>query len=78
MFKIMVHFNSKYESINQFAIGYMINPPLNYNNVFREQVEKCLSDTFHERTMETVKYFPRKNNTCVMSLTFFIKLMNLY
>ena len=38
--KIMVHFYSTYETINQFAIGYMINPSLNCNKVYREQVEK--------------------------------------
>ena len=51
MSKIMVHCYSIDESINQFAIGYMINPPLQFNKVFREKVERCLSATFHEDTM---------------------------
>ena len=29
------------ETINQFESGYMINPSLKFNNVFRIQVEKC-------------------------------------
>ena len=33
--KLMVHCYSTDESINQFAIGYMINPELNCNQVFR-------------------------------------------
>ena len=48
----------------------MINPLLNCNRVFRQQVEECLSFTFHSRIMETIKYCLRKNNTCVMALIF--------
>ena len=35
----MVHCYSTDETINQFVIGYMINPSLNCNKVFRIQVE---------------------------------------
>ena len=56
------------ESINPFAIGYMINPSLNCNKVFRVQVEKFLSISFHKKAMETNKDFHRKKNTCVMAL----------
>ena len=38
--KIMVHCYTTDETINQFAIGYMINPSLNCNKVFGIQVEK--------------------------------------
>ena len=37
--KIMVHCYSTDKIINQFAIGYMINPSLNHDKVFIEQVE---------------------------------------
>ena len=47
MSKIMIHFYSTDENINQFAIGYMINPSLNCNKLFRQQVEKLLSVLFH-------------------------------
>ena len=40
MYKIMVKCYSTDETINQFVIGYMINPSLNCNKVFRIQVEK--------------------------------------
>ena len=43
----MAHCYSMDESMNQFAICYMINPSLNFNKVFREQVEICLSATFN-------------------------------
>ena len=57
MTKIMVHCYSADESIDQISIGYMVNPSLNCNRVFREQVEKCLSVSFHKNTMETIRNF---------------------
>ena len=56
MSKIMVYWYSTDESINQFPISYMINTSLKCNKVFMEQVEKCLSVSFHENTMEIIKY----------------------
>ena len=58
MSKRMVHCYTRYETINQFAIGYMIAPSL----------QKFLSILFDAGTMETIKYFMRQNNTCVMAL----------
>ena len=37
----MVHCYSTDKTINKFAIGYMINPSLNFKNVFRIQVENA-------------------------------------
>ena len=66
--RIMVHYYSTDETINQFAIGCIINPSLNCNKVLRIQVGKCLSLSFAARTMETIKDCLRKINTCVMAL----------
>ena len=71
IYKRMVHFYSIDESIHKFSIGYMINLSHHFNKVFKEQVEKCLSAKFHLKTMETIKYFLRNNNTCVMALIMF-------
>ena len=38
--KIMVHCYTTDETIHRFAISYMINPSLQFSNVFRTQVEK--------------------------------------
>ena len=38
--KIMVHIYTTSKTINTFAIGYMINPSLKFNNASRTQVEK--------------------------------------
>ena len=43
MFKILVYLYTTDECINQFPIGYMINPTLHVNMVFREQVENLKS-----------------------------------
>ena len=34
------------ERINDFLIGYMINPTLNITKIFIEQVNKCMKTTF--------------------------------
>ena len=49
------------ETINPFLIGYMINPSLNCNKLFRLQVEKYLSSTFHSSTMKIIRYFLKNN-----------------
>ena len=71
----MVHLYYLDDSINLFAIGYMINPSLQVNNVFREQVEKFLNDTFHKKTMETKRYGLKKKNTCFIAQIVFKKIM---
>ena len=53
--------------MNQFSIGYIINPSLNCNKAFRVQVEKCLSVSFHSRTIKK-RDCTKNNNTCVMTL----------
>ena len=52
--KRKVHIYTTGKTINQFAISYMINPSLKFNNAFRKKVEKCLGDYFSIITMETV------------------------
>ena len=64
----MVHCYSTDEIINKFAIGCMINPLLNCNKIFIEQVEKCLSVSFHKNIIETIIYCLKNKNTCIMSL----------
>ena len=34
------------QRINEFSIGYMINPKMNINKAFREQVHTCINNTF--------------------------------
>ena len=59
------------KKINQFEIGYMINPSLRVNTVFREKVEKWFRATFHENKMENIRYVMRKKDTCVIAIIMF-------
>ena len=46
MSKIIVYPYTTYKQINQFSIGYMINPSLHVNKAFREKNEKSLRAKF--------------------------------
>ena len=65
MSKITVYLYTTDEQMNKFAIGYMINPSLHVNRVFREEVEECLIDTVNENTMKNERYVMKKKDTCV-------------
>ena len=45
----------------------MINPSLKCNKVFRLQVGKLLSVSFAYNKMNTIRYFLKKKNMCVMA-----------
>ena len=49
----------------------MINPPLQVNKMFIEQVEKCLRANFHPNTMEYIRDLMRNKDTCVIALIIF-------
>ena len=68
MYKIIFHCYTIYETINLFAIGFMVNPSHNCNKVFRIKVWQCLSLSFSDRTMKIIKDCLRENKTCVMDL----------
>ena len=53
-------------------IGYMINPGLNINKSFIEQVKKCMFTTFGAITQPLIKATLAKNNTSVLALLIFI------
>ena len=46
MTKSYIWLEEKNQRINEFYIGYMMNPNLNMNKVFREQVKVCFKTTF--------------------------------
>ena len=53
----LFNINSTYKYIDQFSIGYMVNHKIHVNKVFREQVDKCLGETFHEINMTDIRNF---------------------
>ena len=42
------------QRINELYIGYMINPNLNMNKAFREQVKVCMKNTCFTSTMAQI------------------------
>ena len=50
MSKHFISINEDKKPINDFKIGYMINPNLNVNRTFREQMQKCMKTTFNAIT----------------------------
>ena len=52
------------ECINQFSIGYTMNPNLNKNKAFKEQVKGCLKNKFGPSTnIHTGKILLKKNKS---------------
>ena len=55
MAECLIWINETNQRINKFMIGYMINPCLNVNKAFREQVEKCMYTKFGEIKQPFIK-----------------------
>ena len=68
----MVHIYSAEKYVNQFEIGYMINPSLHINNIFRTQVQKCSGCSFYTETMKTIK------NCLLKKIKSFMELIMIY
>ena len=66
--KRMVHIYTTGNTIHQFTIGYMINPSLHFNKIFKAQVEKCLGCYFYIRKMKTIKMFLMQKNKSIKAL----------
>ena len=55
MAKLFIWIEEKNERINDFSIGYMINPKLNINRAFIEQVNKYMNTTLGAITKPHIK-----------------------
>ena len=53
--KILLWINKTSDHINESVIGYMINPTLHVDKYFKEQVEKCMNNTFGSLTQPFIK-----------------------
>ena len=60
MAKMFLWIHETRERINEFSIGYMINPKLHINKSLKEQVEKCVNNTFGTLTQPFIKKLPQK------------------
>ena len=64
MSRIMLHCYTTGKTINEFSIGYIINPSLHINRIFREQVVKCLGCYFSINKMKTIKFSDEEEYFC--------------
>ena len=71
MSKLFIWIEETKESINEFSLGYMINPRLNINKSFIEQVIKRMNTIFGEITQPYIITTLEKINTRVLELLFF-------
>ena len=59
--------------INEFSIGYMIDPNLSINKAFKEQVKICIKTAFGTVTQQHISKVLSKTNTRVSELVMFYK-----
>ena len=56
MVKSYIWIEETNECINEFSIGYMINPTLSINKYFKEQVTKFMKNTFDAMTQQHISF----------------------
>ena len=71
MSKSYIWLEEKNQRINEFSIGYMMNPNFNTNKAFRQQVKVCLKNTFGPSTNIHIGKISPKKNTRVLALVIF-------
>ena len=59
------------QRINEFSIGYMINPTLYRNRDFKDQVKVCFKHIFGPDTISHINKILQKKNTRVLVLVIF-------
>ena len=60
MDKCFICIEEKSDRINEFEIGYTINPTFHVNKAFKEKVENCLNNTFGALTQPFIKKNDKK------------------
>ena len=66
----------KNQRINDFSFAYMLNPILNKNKPFKEQVKACLSNTFGADTNKHINKTLMNTDTRVLALVVHYELGN--
>ena len=64
----------KNQRINEFSFAYMLNPTLNKNKYFNEQLKACLINTFGAYTNKHINKTLMKQDTRVLALVVFMSL----
>ena len=73
MAKSYIWLEEKSKRINEFSIGYMMNPNFSMNKAFKEQVKVCMKTTFSTSTMTNISKILPKPNTRVLALDMFFQ-----
>ena len=76
MAKSFIWVDETRQHINEFKIGYTVSPNLNKNNSFREQVDKCMNNTFGPIAQPHIISTIAKINTRVLELLMFYETRN--
>ena len=61
------------QRINEFSIGYIMNPNFIMNKAFREQVKVCMKAKFSTSTMTNISKILLEPNTRVLALVMFFE-----
>ena len=67
MAKSFIFIEKTKERINEFSIGYIINPTFNITKIFKGQVTKFMKATFGTITQPHIRTILAKNNTRVLA-----------
>ena len=59
------------QRINEFSIGYTMNPNFYRNRDFKDQVKVCFKNTFGPDTIWHINKILQKKNTRVLALVIF-------
>ena len=73
MEKSYIWIEEKNKLIDEFSIGYMMNPNLSINKAFKDQVKLCLKNTFSTSTLSHISKILLKPNTRVLALVIFLE-----
>ena len=71
MSKSYIWIKESNQRINEFSIGYMMNPNFHKNKVFRYQVKVCFKNKFGPSTNAHIGKILLKYNTRVLALVMF-------
>ena len=61
------------QRLHELSIGYTMNPNVNMNKVFRDQVKVCMKTTFSTSTMTQISKILLKPNTRVLEFVMFFE-----
>ena len=65
MAKTYIWIEEKNQRINEFSIGYAMNPDLSINKAFKEQVKICMKTAFGTMTQQNISKILLKKNKSV-------------